>query len=189
MLIYAQAFLLALFGCLATNIDNILLVLASGKRELAGHSALIFLSVLSVVILLGLLLSMGIDLAIPRHIAWVGLIPMTMGIYELTPMSRNENAKAGKASNVLALALPLAANSMDTLLVQTVLFSDLASAYHAVALIGAFAAAMLMAALVWQVMRHPGASERLLPLASKVRPWLLIIVGLLILSDTPWDTE
>ena len=188
MLIHSEAFALALFGCMATNIDNILLVLASGDRQHAIRSAGVFVLVLSTVILLGLFISMGIDLAIPRSVAWVGLVPMTMGIYELTPMARGETASKRGAASMMALALPLAANSFDTLLVQTVLFSDFSSKYHASALAGAFTAAGLMALLAYRVLTSEGVAQRLLPLAAKFRPWLLIIVGVLILMDTPFDT-
>ena len=187
MLIYIEVFLLAAFGCFATNIDNALLVLASSKQARPGLGVTVFLAVLSSVILLGLALSLAVDLAIPRHVAWLGIVPISMGLYELTPLSGNGNQGRGTAGSVMALLLPLTANSLDTLLVQTVLFSDIANRYNLVALAGAVAAAFVMAATIRRILANPGASSRLLPLAARFRPWLLIVVGLLILLDTPYD--
>ena len=190
MLIQTEVFLLAAFGCLATNIDNILLVLSSGGRLKAMQCASVLLAVLSVAILLGFALSLGLDIAIPRYIAWVGLIPLTMGVYELTPWPRDsQDSEKATAPGVtlLALALPLAANSFDTLIVQTVLFSDFASDYHTAALAGSFAAALALAALSFAIISRPAVAKYVLPLAARFRPWLLIIVGALILMDTGFD--
>jgi len=172
MLNHAEAFLLAFAGCAATNIDNLMLVLASGVAAGARRATLVFLVTLVLVVVLALLISMGVDLVMPRFIAWVGLVPMSMGLYALWPR-RSAEAASGMQSglSVMSLALPLAANSLDTLLVQTILFSDLASAYHPAALAGAAGAAGLLA------------------LAGHARPWILIAVGALIFMDTGFDTQ
>ena len=75
MLIHMEAFVLAFFGCAATNIDNLLLLFASGSPNRARKSSLVFVGMLLVFISLGLLASYGIDLTIPRYIVWLGLIP------------------------------------------------------------------------------------------------------------------
>ena len=187
MLIHAEVFLLVMFGCLATNIDNILLVLASARQGGGRKSALVFLAVLTTAVLLGFVISLGVDLAIPRSVAWVGLVPLTMGIYELTPLHRAVSEPSTAPLSALGLALPLAANSLDTVLVQAVLFSDLATGYHLSGLAGAAAAAGLLTLLASKVISSPAFSERVLPLASKARPWLLVAVGGLILADLPFD--
>ena len=114
-----------------------------------------------------------------------------MGIYELTPWPRGpegDASSAGSAASVISLALPLAANSMDTLIVQTVLFSDFASQYHLSALVGAFATALALTTLTFAIISRPAVASRVLPLAARFRPWLLIVVGALILMDTGFDT-
>jgi cadmium resistance protein CadD (predicted permease) len=188
MLIHGEAILLAFLACLATNIDNLLLVLSGGSAARARLDAAAFLAVLSVAVGLALMISFGIDLGMPRAIAWVGLIPLAMGFYELRPRPCGETAGAA-ALPLGALTLTLTANSLDTLLVQTVLFADMATGYHAAALAGSLAAAVLLALCAYVLLSRQGATARLLRLATRARPWILIAVGLLILMDTGFDTQ
>ena len=190
MLNHAEAFALAFAGCTATNIDNLMLVLASGVAAGARRAALVFLVTLVVVIVLALLISMGVDLVMPRFIAWVGLIPMSMGLYALWPRQSVEAASGMQNGlSIISLALPLAVNSLDTLLVQTILFSDFASTYHPAALAGAVGAAALLAAAAFVLLSRHGRAGRLLALAEHARPWILIAVGALIFMDTGFDTQ
>jgi cadmium resistance protein CadD (predicted permease) len=140
--------------------------------------------------LLALMLSFGVELTIPRSIVWLGLIPFTIGVYELRPWHKNngDNSKL-TAISLLALAVTLAINSIDTLIVQVVLFSDFASQYHLAALAGASTAAAILALSAFYLLSKPASANKLLPIASKVRPWILIAVGLLILMDTGFDTQ
>jgi cadmium resistance protein CadD (predicted permease) len=190
MLIHAEAFGLAFIGCAATNLDNILLVLASADRTGAGRGAFAFFATLTAVILLALAISMGVDLVMPRFLAWIGLVPFSMGLYELWPHRSAEGpeTRPGGAST-FSLVLPLAANSFDTLLVQTILFSDLASPYHLTALAGAVGAAAVLTAAAVVVLSRQGRAKKMLTLASRARPWILIVVGVLIFMDTGFDTQ
>jgi hypothetical protein len=189
MLIHGEAILLALFACLATNIDNLLLVLSGGSATRARGDATVFLLVISAAVGLALVISLGIDLTMPRAIAWVGLVPMAMGIYELRPGPSGDGSGGATALPLGMLAVTLAVNSLDTVLVQTVLFADIASGYHLAALAGSMAAAILLAFSAYVLLSRQGATARLLRLAAKARPWILIAVGLLILMDTGFDTQ
>ena len=190
MLIHAEAFGLAFLGCAATNLDNILLVLASADRTGAGRGAFAFFATLTAVILLAMAISMGVDLVMPRFIAWIGLVPLSMGVYELRPSRAADGPQAGRAgASTFSLVLPLAANSLDTLLVQTILFSDLASPYHLAALAGALGAAAVLTAAAVVILSRRGRAKKMLKLASRARPWILIVVGVLIFMDTGFDTQ
>ena len=48
-------------------------------------------------------------------------------------------------------------------------------------------AAATLAALAWYIISSPAAAKRVLPLAARWRPWLLIVIGILILTDTGFD--
>jgi len=188
MLIAAEVFVTALVACAATNLDNMLLVMAgAGAGRARGHVA-VFVLVLAVVIGLSLLISRGVDLAMPGVIAWLGLVPLSMGSYELRPQ-RVGSENTGAGLQAAALALTLFANSLDTLLVQTALFSDVAVEYDTVAVAGSLAAALLLALAMLMLLSRPGTSARILALAPKARPWILIGVGLLILMDTGFDAQ
>ena len=190
MLNHIESFALAFAGCAATNLDNIMLVLASGAAAGARRAALTFFLTLTPVIALAFVISLGVDLVMPRFVAWIGLVPLSMGLYELWPRNPDGPAPAqGGGLSIMSLALPLAANSLDTLLVQTILFSDLASPYHPAALAGAIGAAALLAATAFVILSGKGRVDRLLAVASRARPWLLMAVGILIFMDTGFDTQ
>lgn len=190
MQLYSEAFALAFIGCIATNIDNILLVLSSGNPNNARQSTLLFVVILVGFVLLGLIASYGVDLTIPRFIVWLGLIPFTLGVYELRPGRKlNEDGSNTTVIPLTALALTLTLNSFDTLIVQMVLFSDFATQYHIAALAGATTAAVGLGLSTFVLLTRPATARRILPIASKIRPWILIIVGLLILMDTGFDTQ
>jgi len=189
MLILWETFLLGLLACLGTNVDNLLLVLACGSAGRARLDAALLALVLAVVVGLALLLSLGADLAMPGMIAWVGLVPLAMGIYEAWPRPRAERADTRSVLPTSALALTLATNSVDTLLVQAALFADLSEGYHLPALLGSLTTAGLLAALAYVLLSHRGAGSRLLAYASRARPLILIAVGLLLLMDTGFDVQ
>ena len=90
-------------------------------------------------------------------------------------------------ATLFTLALPLAANSMDTMAVQAALFSDISTRYHVAALSGAFAAAVALALLAWFIISSPAMAKHVLPVAARLRPWLLIVIGAIILMDTGFD--
>jgi len=189
MLIYAEAFAVAFAGCAATNLDNIMLMLAGASRERPRPYAFAFFAVLGSAIGLGLLASLGVDVAVPRVIAWAGLLPLSMGIYELRPHKETSGPrKSGAAVPLPAFTLTLAANSLDTLVVQTVVFTDLEAGYHGAAAVGSLTAAALIAGAGFVLLSRRGAGSRLLAAAARVRPWILILVGILILMDTGFDT-
>ena len=190
MLLFIEAFVLAFVGCIATNIDNILLVLSSGNPHRARQTVLLFIVTLEVYILLALLMSYGVDLTIPRFIVWMGLIPLSIGLYELRPgRILNIDGSNGATISLAALGITLAVNSLDTLIVQMVLFSDFAAQFHLAALAGATAAAVVLGLTAFVLLTRPASAKRLLPMASMARPWILIAVGVLILMDTGFDVQ
>jgi len=190
MLFFIEAFSLAFVGCIATNIDNILLVLSSGNPRRAQQTVLVFVVTLEVYILLALLMSYGVDLTIPRFIVWLGLIPLSIGLYELRPGRKlNNDGSNGATITLAALGITLAINSFDTLIVQMILFSDFATQYHLTALAGATTAAVVLGLTAFLLLTRPASAKRLLPIASRARPWVLIAVGILILMDTGFDVQ
>ena len=190
MLFFIEAFLLAFIGCVATNIDNILLVLSSDNPLKARQSVLVFIVTLEVYILLALAMSYGVDLTIPKFIVWLGLIPLSIGLYELRPRRKlNNDGSASSTLSFAALAITLAINSIDTLIVQLVLFSDITSQYHLVALAGATVAVAALGLTAFLLLTRPASAKRLLPMACQARPWVLIAVGVLILMDSGFDVQ
>ncbi len=55
------------------------------------------------------------------------------------------------------------------------------------ALAGALSAAAALTLLAWYIISVPSGARRVIPLAEKWRPWLLMAIGVLILTDTGFD--
>lgn len=189
MLIHVEAFVLAFAGCVATNLDNILLVLATGSRSRARHFAMLFFVVLAAVILVAFAAALGADLVLPRSINWVGLVPLGMGLFGLVPKRGGAREGAFEAASLTAAAAVLGINSLDTLVVQAILFSDSAAPYDLTSLAGSLAAGIALAWAAFALLSHPRFAGKWMPIAAKARPWLLIAVGLLIILDTGFDTQ
>lgn len=188
MLNLLEAFSLAFAACVSTNIDNVLLVLAVGKRSNARGSAAVFFAVLAAVVVLSLGLSRGADLLLPRSMGWLGLVPLGMGLFELRP-GRGKESRQRSDLPLAGIAALLAANSFDTLIVQTILFTDSATPYDLVSLVGALTAALVMSAAAFVLISHRGIADRLMPAAARLRPLLLIVIGAMIMMDTGFDIQ
>jgi hypothetical protein len=102
---------------------------------------------------------------------------------------KSQDSSNATAVTLMALAITLSINSIDTLIVQVVMFSDFETQYHMAGLAGASAAAVALGLIVYVLLTRPASARRLLPIAVKTRPWILIAVGLLILMDTGFDTQ
>jgi hypothetical protein len=82
------------------------------------------------------------------------------------------------------------ANSGDTVAVQTVYFTDLATGFHMAGLLGSVLGALLLATLTFTIIGRSGTGggkSAWLEQLSRARPWLLMLIGVFILLDTGFD--
>jgi cadmium resistance protein CadD (predicted permease) len=189
MLAQVEALSLAFVACAGTNVDNVALLLSTGDPERARRFAQLFFVILATVVLAALGLSFGVELILPAFLAWVGIVPLAMGLFAFLPRKKTSGENPARAMSLIGTATLLGANSLDTLAVQMALFSDLATAYHAAALIGSLVSAALLSTTAFVLLSHPKGAVRLIPLASRARPWILIAVGILLLMDTGFDIQ
>ncbi len=189
MLIPFEAATLALFALLSTNVDNLLLVVAWHSGKSARLISLLFLTTMMVVVFLAFQISLAVDYSSPPFMAWVGVVPLGMGLYELIRRNSSQSTeKPGSAqTKALALIVTLLANSGDTLVIQATLFTDLATPAHVAGMLGSFLGALSLAVLAFIIMSSPGKNRVWLERLSRVRPWLLMVIGILILMDTDFD--
>jgi cadmium resistance protein CadD (predicted permease) len=189
MLIAIEAATLAFIALLSTNLDNLLLVLAWPPGKGLKRSAVLFLMTMTVVVVLSWWLSLAIDHSASSVLVWAGFIPLGMGLYELLRRSRgpDNSEDSERQSGAASLVVMLMANSGDTLAVQTALFADLATVVHVPGLLGSILGALILAVLAFIIVNSPGVNRGWLGPVSRARPWLLMIIGILILMDTDFD--
>lgn len=170
---------------LATNIDNLLLLtgcLAASSRQrsvVLGFS----MSVLLVVALV--ILAQWVGESLPEQsFRWLGLLPVIIGVRQLLQRrggsSPGENAPQTRAWHV---ALIFLGSSIDSMLALSVVLVESRESLEWLIVAGYMVAAGLATALVYTA----GGRLALLKRLEPVMPYVLILVGLLVVLDSPLD--
>ena len=180
----------ALFGAVAvvaTNLDNLLIAINMAHADGIRRTATVFLVIQLLVIALALGLSQGLEELPGNLIGYLGILPITLGIRELL---RKEGSEPGPtAIGVVQSALVLASNSGDSLAVLILTFSDDREEFDPIMTVGACAAAVALTAALILLSRWTVLQRRLAPVAKRIQPWLMILIGVIVLWDTPIDVE
>jgi cadmium resistance protein CadD (predicted permease) len=186
----------AAISYVSTNCDNLVFLLAYGAKP--GYKRLLvnltFLLVCLVVLVASLLLGLAVNALPPERIRYVGLIPIGYGCYHLVRvfagrvhrnvLGLNEDPGPIGFSAYFGFALILLANSGDTMSVMMPIFADLQPVFVFACFVAAIAMAMFMSALASILAHYPESRRYLEKLDKWVLPFLLIGVGILILTGT-----
>ena len=171
----------------ATNLDNVLLSINMAQAGGIKRVSVTFLFIQLLVITLALGLSQGLE-GVPSHwVGYLGFLPIALGIRELLKKKNGDSVAppAGSAQS----AIVLASNSGDSLAVLVVTFSDNAEEFDPLMAVGAGVAAVLLTTVLILLSHWSILKRYLAPIASKIQPWLMILIGLLVLWDTPFDVQ
>jgi cadmium resistance protein CadD (predicted permease) len=182
------ALLLASVAYATTNVDNLLIMatLASGR---ASRSTVVRGFVLaSCGVLLISSLASFIESVVPTAVlGYLGLVPISIGVYLLLSTSATDDETPSRATTWPAIAGLLLANSGDTVFALGPLFAESDEA----ARIGLAAGFVIIAAawlvLILNLSSRAARSATLRRLGHRLAPWMMILVGLYVLSDTATD--
>jgi cadmium resistance protein CadD (predicted permease) len=193
--------LIALVGgsFIATSLDNLLVLVVLLGANPDRHSAVLagfFASCLAVLCAcaLGLVLSSLFD---PAVLGFLGLAPLLLGCHMLYQLYRGRAANqesleltnsASESRVWLSAFTLLFANSGDSIAVFLPLFAESDRAPILV-----LVSSYLVAAILWGILSYRIAGRKTLALqverrAEKLVPWIMIGIGIYILSDTATDT-
>ena len=191
--------LLVASGFVATNLDNLVLmvVLLGAQPDKRAAVTLGFvassISVLGISAL-GAVLGANLD---PGWIGYMGLVPLLLGVFLLFRLFRRKNNEAARdaqppldsqASGVLATFFVMLSNSADSV---AVFFPLLAESDRDSLLweISAFLVMVIVwAAIGWMISGQPAVAGRIERIGEKLVPWIMIAAGTYILLDTGTDT-
>lgn len=169
-------------------------MLQAGHRRargaiLAGY----LLSVLCVLLLssLGIAINRAVDAGL---IGYLGVIPLSLGLWALVQRQRGTTAAEALTpvlparSALIGSAALMLGNSGDSLALLLPMMAETAPAGR-----GLLAIIYLAAAIAWAALAYGVASKAALARVIERRgaafvPWLMIMLGVYILSDTPTDT-
>jgi cadmium resistance protein CadD (predicted permease) len=191
---------LVAFSYASTNLDNFIVLSAypakPGYRPLFGRLAFVFVCL--TVILASLLLARVADALIADKLRYIGVIPLGLALYQLGKLvfqryqpDGDEAPDKGPSlvewSFYLGFALALLANSSDSVIVLTPIFADLKLAFIFICAIVAAVVALAMSGFAGCIGTHPLLRAQVEKVGHWALPFLLIAIGLMILSNKPDD--
>ena len=172
----------------ATNIDNLFIMASLGAGRVSrGHLVAGFI-VASGIVLLIVTMAMFIDRVMPPEVlGYLGFVPISIGAYLLLfTASETENATSS-ATTWPAIAGLLLANSGDTIFAIGPLFAESGSEARIGLAVGFALIASTWLLLIVNISERVAGSELLSRLGHRMAPWMMILVGLYILSDSATD--
>ena len=186
----------AAISYVSTNFDNLVILLAYGAKP--GYKPLLvnlaFLLVCLVVLVASLVPALAVNTLPPERIRYLGLIPIGYGCYHLVRvfagrgsgnvLGLNDDPVPMGFSAYLGFALVLLANSGDTMSVMMPILANLRPVFVLACFAAAVAMAMFMSALASTLAHYPESRRYLEKLHKWVLPFLLIGIGILILTNT-----
>jgi cadmium resistance protein CadD (predicted permease) len=182
----------------STNIDNLAVLSAYSVKP--GYRAslvrLTFLAVCLAVLVVSFLLAQAADHSfLGQRLHYLGLIPLALGGWQLLQLARGRASEpqpdksSGAASTGLAayfsFALVLLANSGDSVGVMTPLLADLKPSLVLTSFAAALIVAVVMTGLARFLAHHPATRDHVQRLAKWALPFLLMAIGVLILTARP----
>ena len=181
----------------STSMDNLFLLITYTLHPKYGIAKVRAGYLLAVLIMLGLCVAVaqGVQL-LPVHIVpWIGLIPIAIGLYELWLLRRGGPATAAEAEeiggsgrgSVFAITMIMLTHSWDSIAVLAPLLSDTRSGLIGWMAVSVVCAAALLTFFAQKAVGHEKIRIQLARYAPKVLPFLLIAVGLYILTNSPTD--
>jgi cadmium resistance protein CadD (predicted permease) len=172
----------------ATNIDNLLIMASLGAgRASRGHLVAGFV-VASGTVLLVASMAVFIDrLLPPEMLGYLGFVPISIGAYLLLFTAARPESSTGRETAWPAIAGLLLANSGDTIFALAPLFAESGSDARLGLAVGFAVIAAIWLLLILGATKRVAGSKWLGRLGYRVAPWMMILVGLYILSDSVTD--
>ncbi len=179
----------------ATNLDNLVLLIALLGRYSDRRQEVMFGYLVGMLIIVAVTFYVGklADFAPVRYLGLLGVIPVLIGLTGIYRLFRdrgvvNDPVVPGVGSTtVVATLLAQLSNSADTIVTYAVLFADSNELGDYLVLAGFAGMAALFALIAHLALRHPWLSRPLQLYGHYITPLILITVGMYVLSNTALD--
>lgn len=191
------AIAISFMAFISTSIDNLFLLVTLSLHPKYGVAKVRQGYLLAVLVMIGicLLFAQGIQKLPVNLVPYIGLIPLGIGLYELWQLFRrskstevtNPDIKLKDGGSFLTIALIMITHSWDSVAVLAPLLSDTRPGLIGWMVVSIIAAATILTFGAQKAVGHPKTKSFLERYAPKALPFLLIGVGLYILTNTPTD--
>ena len=186
--VFFTALVLVPIAYAATNVDNLLIMAALGAgTDKRVHLVTGFL-VASTGVLFIASLATYIERAMPPDVlGHLGFVPLSIGLYLLIFTRAQAEEPPPGPTAWPAIAALLFANSGDTIFAVGPLFAESGSDARLGLAIGFSLIAIVWLILILTISQRVARSKTLSRLGPRLAPWMMILVGLYILSDSATD--
>ncbi len=183
--------LLTVSGFAATNLDNLVLLVAlsAGRgRVRAASGYLLAAATLLAAAILGMLLGDALD---PAWVGYLGVVPLSMGLYLGWQWARDRGTQPGvsgvKPVGVAGSYLLMISNSGDNLAIFLPLVADTRKLLLLVIVVTYITMALLWVGLARRLVAHPRVATSLERHGRWILPCIMVLVGCFVLMDTGSD--
>jgi cadmium resistance protein CadD (predicted permease) len=179
------ALVLVPFAYAATNVDNLLIMASlSAGRASRGHLVVGFV-VASCTVLLIASMAVFIDRLVPPEVlGYLGLVPISIGTYLLLFSGAEAQQATSRTATWPAVSGLLLANSGDTIFAIGPMFAESGSDARLGLALGFALTAAVWLFLILGASKRVARSVLLSRLGYRLAPWMMVLVGLYILSDS-----
>ena len=181
----------------ATNMDNFILLvsLLARYRSHAGIVVAGYFACMTILGFTGYWVAAAASVAPVEYLGFLGIVPISIGTYELYRLrygTVNEdvaaNISAGGAQKIFMTTLvSQLGNGADTVVVFGVLFADSMRSADLLILVTLAAMAAIFAIVGIYAVRHPALSKWIDRYARRAMPFVLIVVGMYVFTNTATD--
>lgn len=186
--VFVTAIVLVPVAYAATNVDNLLIMSTLAAGSVSRGSLVTGFLVASFAVLVIVSLATLIARAIPPEVlGYLGLVPISIGVYLLLFTGSAGDTAASGVRTWPAVAALLFANSGDTIFAVGPLFAESGDGARIGLAIGFVLIAAIWLVLILGLSARIARSETLGRIGHRIAPWMMILVGLYILSDSATD--
>ena len=186
--VFVTALVLVPIAYAATNVDNLLIMATLGANANNRGNLVAGFLVASTGVLVIASMATFIERIVPADVlGYLGFVPLSIGLYLLIFTSPHAEEKTSRPTAWPAVAGLLFANSGDTIFAVGPLFAESGSDARIGLAIGFILVAAVWLLLILNVSQRVARSEILSRLGPRLAPWMMILVGLYILSDSVTD--
>jgi cadmium resistance protein CadD (predicted permease) len=186
--VFVTALVLVPVAYAATNMDNLLIMATLGANTNNRGSLVAGFLVASIGVLVISSMATFIERVVPPEVlGYLGFIPLSIGLYLLFFTRSQAEESTSRSTAWPAVAGLLFANSGDTIFAIGPLFAESGSDARIGLAIGFVLIAAVWLFLILNVSQRVARSEILSRLGPRLAPWMMILVGLYILSDSATD--
>lgn len=172
----------------ATNIDNLLIMASLGAGRSNRRDLITGFVVASATVLAVTSSAMFIDRVFPPEVlGYLGFVPLSIGVYLLLFTGADGPTTAGRGTTWPAISGLLLANSGDTIFAVGPLFAESGRDARLGLSLGFALVATVWLLLILTVSERVARSPVLGKLGQRMAPWMMILIGLYVLSDSATD--